>query len=75
MSSGSQAFSASASLRAAIRHSARGTSKCATMPSAWTPVSVRLELCTRGRLGNSFASAASTFSCTPVPIFCTCQPS
>ena len=72
-----QAFVAAlkGALRGAIRHSGRGISKCATMPSACTPVSVRLELCTRGRLGKSFASASSIFSCTPVPVFCTCQPS
>src|SRR5438445_12362774 len=75
MSSGSQALRARASLRADILLSAAGTSKCATIPSACTPVSVRLELCKRGRLGNNLASADSTFSCTPVPIFCTCHPS
>ena len=75
MSAGSQALRASASLRMGILNSARRASKCATIPSACTPASVRLELWTRGRLGKSFASAASTFSCTPVPIFCACQPS
>ena len=44
------------------------------MPSAWTPVSVRLELWMRFTLGNILPNAASIFSCTPVPIFCTCQP-
>ena len=40
----------------------------------WTPVSVRLELWMRGWPGTNLASAVSTFSCTPVPVFCTCQP-
>jgi hypothetical protein len=54
MSSGSQALSASASRADIHLEFARGISKCATMPSACTPVSVRLELCSRGALGNIF---------------------
>src|SRR5437016_4047760 len=44
------------------------------MPSACTPVSVRLELWSRGAEANSLLRASSIFCCTPTPVFCTCQP-
>jgi hypothetical protein len=62
ISSGRCAVSARGSLAIGIRNAVRGISTCATIPSACTPVSVRLELCRRGWLGKSFASASSTFS-------------
>ena len=48
MSGGRWALMASESLCGVIRASAGVTEKCATMPMACTPVSVRLELCKRG---------------------------
>jgi len=62
MSSGSHALSASASLRVDILIRRRGSQNVRTMPSAWTPVSVRLALVQAAApAGNSFASAVSTF--------------